>query len=388
MTKICHVTTVHNVWDTRIFRRECVSLAKAGFQVMLVAVHDKEEIVDGVQIIPLARARSVIERRLLLSRRAMEIARNLDADLYHFHDPELIPSMRRLARKTGKPVIWDAHEVYIESIYHFNQFKFRPISALGAHCFDRLERAACVNEFAGVVTITDLMAERYRSLGVDTCVLGNFPDITTSKNRPEVTRAARPRIISTGGHFLDRGVFELVEAFLLARKELPCDIAFWGSFAPPELENQLKERLLETGNVPAEDIIIDGPVPWKTLMEELIPTGWAGAVLYSRSDPDLLNGLPNRFFEYWANQVPVIVTAGSVVGQIAEEVGGGITVETQPKAIANAFLELARNPALVETMGAAGRKAVEQKYNWNVAFQELVSFYARLGVTATTPVAH
>ena len=45
MTKICHITTAHNARDTRIIRRECVSLAKAGFQVMLMAVHDKEEIV-------------------------------------------------------------------------------------------------------------------------------------------------------------------------------------------------------------------------------------------------------------------------------------------------------------------------------------------------------
>ncbi len=380
MTKICHITTAHNVWDTRIFRRECVSLAKAGYHVTLVAVHDKEEIVDGVHVVPLPRPRSKIQRRLGLTKHAVDVARTLNSDLYHFHDPELIPSMRQLSRKSSRPIVWDAHEVYTESIYNFNQFKLRPISYLASKYFDWLELAASVKDFAGVVTVTDRMAERYTSRGIDTCVLGNFPDISAIPYPPKVKRAARFRVISTGVHYIERGVFELVDAFIAAHREVPCEIAFWGTFDPPGLAHELQERL-RAGGVPTQDIIVNGPFPWSTLMGELIPTGWVGAVLFRSTDPNLTSSHPNRFFECWANHVPVIVSAHSVVGKIAIEEGGGMAVEqTTPQAIGNAIIELARNPALVDSMGEAGRKAVEKKYNWNNAFQGLLSFYERINV--------
>ena len=35
--KVCHFSSVHHVWDTRVFYRECVSLAKE-FDVTLIAI--------------------------------------------------------------------------------------------------------------------------------------------------------------------------------------------------------------------------------------------------------------------------------------------------------------------------------------------------------------
>ena len=62
--------------------------------------------------------------------------------------------------------------------------------------------------------------------------------------------------------------------------------------------------------------------------------------------------------------------------------------QTSPQAIGNAIIELARNPALVDSMGEAGRKAVEKKYNWNNAFQGLLSFYERMNVSSPNPRPH
>ena len=107
--KVCHITTVHQIFDTRIFYKECKSLANAGYDVNLIVQHDKDEIINGIKIIALPKAKNRKERILKFRDLALQKAVELDADIYHFHDPELIPVGLKL-KKLGKKVIYDVHE--------------------------------------------------------------------------------------------------------------------------------------------------------------------------------------------------------------------------------------------------------------------------------------
>ena len=49
--KICHLTSMHDWDDDRIFQRACVGLAREGHNVILIATYKGSDIIDGVKII-------------------------------------------------------------------------------------------------------------------------------------------------------------------------------------------------------------------------------------------------------------------------------------------------------------------------------------------------
>ena len=110
--RVVHMTSVHQPDDLRIFAKECRALAELGYDVHLVAASASGEVVrDGVHVrgvgVPASSGRLVRMTRTVAE--VLRIARALDADVYHLHDPELVPAGLVLARD-GKQVVYDAHE--------------------------------------------------------------------------------------------------------------------------------------------------------------------------------------------------------------------------------------------------------------------------------------
>src|SRR5262249_8078753 len=106
--RVCVITSVHPASDVRI-RKECMSLVRAGFHVTLVAPNPSDEIVDGLRIRALPRNTSRFRRLTKTAWSAWREAEQSDADIYHFHDPELIPVALLLGRR-GRKVVYDIHE--------------------------------------------------------------------------------------------------------------------------------------------------------------------------------------------------------------------------------------------------------------------------------------
>ena len=117
MTKVCHLSSAHAPNDTRIFHKQCASLAKAGYQVSFVVKAKDAQSVGcttqkGVQVIQVPVDSSSRLKRMLFGAKAVyQKALEVDADIYEFHDPELLPYGLKLAKK-GKKVIFDSHEDY------------------------------------------------------------------------------------------------------------------------------------------------------------------------------------------------------------------------------------------------------------------------------------
>ena len=109
--KVCHVTSAHPRYDVRIFHKECKSLANYGFDVTLLVNDDlPDENINKVKIVstqtkPKNRFERMVKSKKAIKSKILEI----DADIYHFHDPELLTEAYWIKRK-GKKVIFDFHE--------------------------------------------------------------------------------------------------------------------------------------------------------------------------------------------------------------------------------------------------------------------------------------
>ena len=114
VTKICILSSVHIALDNRVFYREAKSLRRADYDVTLIAIHPRSEIKEGIKIIGLPQFPRWQRPRLW--RRLLQQARAENADLYHFHDPELLLVTPWLRLLTQKPTIYDVHEVYADFI--------------------------------------------------------------------------------------------------------------------------------------------------------------------------------------------------------------------------------------------------------------------------------
>ena len=108
--KIVHLSSVHPRFDTRIFFKECKSLAGNGYSVSLVVADGKGKTNSrGIAIYDVGLPSGRLDRILNVTRRVLKIGLELDADIYHIHDPELIPAGLKL-KSHGKTVIFDSHE--------------------------------------------------------------------------------------------------------------------------------------------------------------------------------------------------------------------------------------------------------------------------------------
>lgn len=104
--KVCILTSVHSPFDVRIFHKEAKTLVKAGYKVVLIAQHSKEETVDGIRIVPLPTPKNRFERMTKVVWKLFRLALKEKAPIYHFHDPELIP-VGLFLKILGKQVIWN-----------------------------------------------------------------------------------------------------------------------------------------------------------------------------------------------------------------------------------------------------------------------------------------
>ena len=378
MTRVVHITSAHSALDTRIFYKECRSLAQAGYEVILLGAHPLNEVRDGVTLRGIGKSRGRTERMTLKLIELCRAAFQLNGDVYHIHDSELL-FVSVLLRLAGKRVIYDIHEDLPRSVLYKRYIPSslrKPVMWVVEAVEDCLAR-----RMTGLITATPTIDARFAAMHSRTRVINNFPlkdELLPSTCSNWKTREMAVAYI--GGSSEERGIREMLKAVDRLSHSFHAYLELAGTFSTFALQSEM-EATPEWKNVRWHGVLDRQGVA------ELLGRVRAGLVLF-HPEENFVCSQPIKFFEYMSAGIPVIASDFPLWRSIIEESKCGLLVDPlDTKAIAEAIELLLRDSALAEEMGARGREAVEQRFNWSVEEQNLLSFYSSILSSTEIPIA-
>jgi len=364
--RIVHLTSAHPRDDIRVFLKECRSLVARGHEVVLVVADGRgDEVRDGVKITDVGRPSGRLDRMFKASRRVYRQAVALDAELYHLHDPELLPVGLKLKR-CGKKVVFDAHEDVPKQI--LGKHYLHPwVRIVVSWCFAHFEHYAC-EHFDGVVTATPYIRDKFLKINPRSVDINNFPMIGELESAVPWTDKA-DEVCYVGSIAQIRGVKELVRA--MESVNTPVRLNLVGGFAEAQVE-------AEVWTYAGWSKVNALGVQDRLGVREVLGRSVAGVVtLHPVSN--YLDALPIKMFEYMSAGIPVIASNFDLWRTIVEESQCGLCVNPMdPFAIASALDYLVSHKSKAEEMGRNGRQAVLARYNWAREEAKLIDFYDQL----------
>ncbi len=288
---ITHLTSAHPRYDTRIYIKECATLAKVdNYRVNLVVADGLGyEQKEGVSIFDVGIIKGRRKRILKTTKKILIQALELKSDIYHIHDPELIPIGLKL-KKEGKIVIFDAHEDVPKQImakHYLNAFSKKILSFI----YTKYEIFA-LKKFDFIIGATPIIRDKFLSYNIQSKDINNFPILDGFISlEPKFDTNT---ICYIGLLYESRGIEQLVRAI----EDLDISLIIAGKFYDTKYEEYIRslkgwKKVDFRGFVDRDEV------------KEILNSSLAGVVTLHPT-PSYKEAYPVKMFEYMSASIAVI----------------------------------------------------------------------------------
>ncbi|MEI6594936.1 MAG: glycosyltransferase [Bacteroidota bacterium] len=369
--KVCHFASVHTIVDTRVFYRECVSLAKH-FDVTYIGIGNFSGMRDGVKIIGVHNPETRLKRLFNTTFKVCYLALKEDADIYHFHDAEMIV-FGILLRILGKKVIYDIHENTYEDIMNKPWVPQRTKFFLGKS-YRLMEWFASL--FMPFILVIGRVEFAKRFMTKNYTIIQNFADTNELKKFRIADRSKLANNLFYIGTVYDYyyNFSKLIEAIYLLKQQnkivqLHC-VGYLGTLVERGLQNDENYKAVKDQITFYSHIVHPGGFEISKICK-------IGICLKNQPE-EILVSHERKFFEYMAIGMPMITCDSHIYKDIIDQYQVGKYVDLEDaNALSKTIDNLFTNDAELLQMSKNCITASEQKYDWESQEKLLLELYQK-----------
>ena len=353
---------------------EARALREAGYEIRLIAwdregkwaPEAREGPIEVLRLGPKCPARDPLRIMARLPRfwlRALKVARRLEFDFVHAHDLDTLPLGMAISNLSGKPLLYDAHELYSKMIENEVGPLARPMWIWERNCAGRANEVITVSE----ALASELSGRRARKPRV----------VTTSQSTDALTGA---NVSDIRGKYGLRG---FVVSYLGSLEPGRFVEEYISSFGPQD-----HVTLIVGGSGTLEGAVSKAALHNPALKyigtvdtDEALRITWASDMVLAMMDPSNPNnvvGTPGKMINAMAVGRPVLTTIGLNISKKIEEADAGIAIPWNKGAFVEVVLKAAADPERLKKMGKNGREFYDQHFSWEKSKSELIKAYQAL----------
>jgi glycosyltransferase involved in cell wall biosynthesis len=385
------ISSLHGLYDDRIYWKEALSLKNHGFEVIHLAVGQKDmDFVsdEGIRLIQVKKKiyfknpyLDVLFRRLTcrpdVYKRLLFVCDQLKADVYHFHDIQINKIGRKLGQLDHRPkVIYDVHEDYYEQAVANHQHAWSSGPAAWYASIIRRKERKTSRSYDAVIAAVPHIAENFRKYVAPEKlhILYNYTTLSPEYFIPFEERSYDA--IYSGMINKNRGGLEIVAAASIIREKIPgIRILIVGPVHGKRYLAAMKRSIIKSGL--EGNVFLEEPVPYKD-MEQLLLQSRIGLAIFMPVRIFYF-GIQVKTFEYMACGLPVVCSNFGNIHRFISESNAGISVDpNSPREIAEAVTRLLNDRKLYDACSRNGIGSVREQYNWTSEEKKLIGIYQNL----------
>ena len=389
------ISVNHSPLDDRIFYKEAKTLQNAGHSISMICRADENGVLfdmgnttplnepnqldlefEGIKTYAIKSPFSQLDKTLKkffkgpfyydFIAKAIEI----DADVYHAHEPESYYIGLQIAKKNGAKVIFDSHESYTTGTAKEMWVKNRHL--------DKMSYLITANHITRGYLVS--LNHKIKSTVIYNAAQPSLFTDSIRDNKPQNITIAHDGYLP-----FNRGLKEMLEAFKIVHlKHSSVHFKIIGKTTDQEKEffdqfissNQLENAVEETGWVPYQQV------------PELLAECQIGIIAKTPTVNNIIGGPPIKYYNYTGAGMAIIDVDMPETTRLLSTYKNGISISSRTVSdLANGLLKLIESPELLDKYQHNSIHAF-QNLNWDEEGQKLIDFYENVVLNTSNIIIH